>query len=96
MPSPLALKELCRSHGIYTLASLAAFMAVAPKRSQAQIARLTKQSDSSVGQWIADFKTWDLISCTYRKEGNRVIIRDMEWSATGRDLAIRIRSLLQP
>jgi DNA-binding IclR family transcriptional regulator len=90
------LKDLCREHGIYSIASLAAFMEIKPGLTQRDIATLTGQSNSSINQWVNHFEVWGLISCTYREVGIRRLLVDMQWSAAGQDLAARIRSLLQP
>lgn len=66
----LRLKTLCAAHGIYTFASLAAFIEVAPGRTQAEVASRSQQSKSSVGQWMDLYELHELIVRTGRGKGH--------------------------
>ena len=62
------VKRLCQASGIFSIAALAAFEAISPDISQNEIARLTKQSTSSIGQWMIIFEFYGLITKTRDKK----------------------------
>lgn len=101
LPEILKLRTLCKENGILNTAELAAFCCIATVKNQQEIARITGQSDSSVGQWVGKFIIYGLVESTFKtvilKNGKTIERTTSIWhSAEGTVLYSKIKLLFQP
>lgn len=101
LPEIVELRSLCKEWGILNTSELAAFCYISEGRNQQQVARMTGQSDSSVGQWVAKFTIWGLIETEFKivkGRGGQMVEKttSMKHSPEGAALFSKIQALFKP
>ena len=87
------LKKMCNENGIYSLSALVVFLHLSPGRTQKEISRLTRQTTSTVNDWIKLFISYGLLVGWERK---RFAKHEIKLTTDGEALLSAIKAILSP
>lgn len=86
------MRKMSNQHGIFSLFALSAFMFMEPGRSQRDVARITGQSSSAVGDWVVIFQLHGLIELGEAPKGE---VKQITLTELGRKLRSSIGKVLE-